>query len=235
MSPLLRTRLSALSRYRTTPAAFAPILGWWKADSFSLANNTDIGGAGNTWIDQSGNGRHLSQATAGNQPTYKTNQIGSMPGIDFGSGDFMSFTAATLAADFTIICVYKQAAANDGLVLGNVSVNRQVRANRSGANQNSFFDGTNEFISSTFGGAQTDTKCVFVRRSTTNISHVENKTARGSTSQSVLSVALDTVGKGTFGPYVGLILEMALYSRNLTTAEAAYLYDFYFKIRWGLP
>lgn len=67
---------------------------WVKAD---LGTSSSINGTPlNTWSDQSGNGNHLVQSTALQQPVFRTNLINGYPGILFdnvstsGENDFMS-------------------------------------------------------------------------------------------------------------------------------------------------
>lgn len=45
------------------------------------------------WADQSGNGKHYSQGTAANQPTYSANDINGFPSLTFdGTNDMMDST-----------------------------------------------------------------------------------------------------------------------------------------------
>jgi hypothetical protein len=60
------------------------LVAWYRADAISgLADAASVA----TWEDQSGNGRHLVQATGAAQPTYQTNEINGEPVVRFGGTD----------------------------------------------------------------------------------------------------------------------------------------------------
>jgi hypothetical protein len=70
------------------------------------------------WADKSGNGKDVTQATAGKRGTYKTGVIGSQPGIRFVAGSLQLLTGANvLNADttFTIFIVLVPRATSLGL------------------------------------------------------------------------------------------------------------------------
>ena len=62
---------------------------WLRADlgTSSTADNTAVA----TWTDQSGAGTNASQGNAGNRPTFRTNQVNSLPVVRFnGSSSFFN-------------------------------------------------------------------------------------------------------------------------------------------------
>lgn len=69
----------------------ASLLAWYKADAITgLVDNDPVA----AWLDSSGNGNDSAQATAGNQPIYKTNQINGLPAVRFdGVDDFLSIAS----------------------------------------------------------------------------------------------------------------------------------------------
>jgi hypothetical protein len=72
-------------------AGFSPgLLGTLVADyDASLLSFAD-GAAVDTWTDNSGNARHVTQATAGLRPLYRTNILNGLPVVEFdGSDDFL--------------------------------------------------------------------------------------------------------------------------------------------------
>jgi len=70
-----------------TPADITTALWLDAADASTI---TESGGAVSQWDDKSGNARHLSQATAANQPTYLSTGLNSLPTINFdGTGEFL--------------------------------------------------------------------------------------------------------------------------------------------------
>lgn len=77
---------------------------WLDADSPSSI--TLNGATVSQWNDLSGNGRHATQATAANQPTYTASAINSKPALTFDGGDFMSgLWAGATASEATIVAV----------------------------------------------------------------------------------------------------------------------------------
>lgn len=70
-----------------TPPSEVTSLGlWFKADSLSLTDGTQIA----SWPDSSPNGFDAANATAAEQPLYRTNALNSMPVIEFdGTDDFL--------------------------------------------------------------------------------------------------------------------------------------------------
>jgi hypothetical protein len=83
----------ALARFldTTTPAPLlVPGLRLWvKADAGVIGT----AGSVSTWQDQSGNGNHLVQPTASNQPQLVAGQANGLPVLRFdGAGDYLSFT-----------------------------------------------------------------------------------------------------------------------------------------------
>lgn len=78
-----------------TPAQITTALWLDAADASTITLN---GGNVSQWNDKSGNGRHATQATAANQPTYSaTNFPGSLPGLLFdGSNDVMDVSTTAM-------------------------------------------------------------------------------------------------------------------------------------------
>jgi hypothetical protein len=87
---LRRTRAAAGGSF--TPADIATLALWLKADgtlwqdsarTTPVASDADPVGA---WDDESGNGRHYTQATGGNRPTFRTAVVNSEPVVRFAAG-----------------------------------------------------------------------------------------------------------------------------------------------------
>lgn len=78
-----------------SPKLLAPAL--W-LDAADLTTITSLSGAVSQWNDKSGNGRHVTQATAANQPTTGTVTQNGLNTISFdGSDDYMDSSAFTLS------------------------------------------------------------------------------------------------------------------------------------------
>ena len=80
---------------------------WLDAQSLSLSNNAPV----TTWTDRSGNNKNATQATAANQPLFKTNYLNGKPAVYFdnsvtGEQDRLDFDGTTLVnTDYTVIVV----------------------------------------------------------------------------------------------------------------------------------
>ena len=70
-----------------SPASLSPAL--W-LDASDTATITASSGSVSQWSDKSGNGRHVTQATAANQPTTGTRTQNALNVLDFDGGDFLN-------------------------------------------------------------------------------------------------------------------------------------------------
>ena len=78
---------------------------WLKSDAITGLINGD---AVQNWLDVSGNGNNVSQATTARRPIYNTNIINGFPVVSFSSGSQHYLTGSlvgTLASPFTILTV----------------------------------------------------------------------------------------------------------------------------------
>lgn len=71
-----------LQRRLWTPNVLRPSV-WF--DAADLSTLTLVSGDASEWRDKSGNGRHVSQATAANRPTYAALGLNGRPTLDWGS------------------------------------------------------------------------------------------------------------------------------------------------------
>lgn len=222
------------------PGVIDNLLAWWKSDSLSLNNNDSV----TSWPDSSGNGKTATQMTTQAVPVFLTNQVNGLPGLDFtnsrlvlnGPAGGAAPGSVDLLADHTLMAVYKQNAANDGVIIGNQSVNRQYRINNGQTRKNTFYNGVHVSASDAFTTAQTDVTCSVWRRADTTIFFRENKTDRNSDPVAGGTMSLNIIRDGSFGvPYNGLIFELLIYGRSLSDNEMNTLYDRYLKRRWLLP
>lgn len=89
------------------------LAGWYEADGLvfnASATAAADGEAVAQWNDQSGNGRHLVQATGAQRPLFQTNILNGLPGIQFVSSDDLTAAAGVspvIAAPMTIYMVGK--------------------------------------------------------------------------------------------------------------------------------
>ncbi|MDO9187121.1 MAG: hypothetical protein Q7W13_13995 [Bacteroidia bacterium] len=104
-----------------TPLDISNLQAWYKADAGITLNGSNV----SQWDDQSGNARHMIQATASNQPTFTALAKNGLPGLTFdGTNDFLA-----LAADYdmlgasTYFVVWKATDEGENSVLSGVSGN----------------------------------------------------------------------------------------------------------------
>lgn len=76
-----------------TPAQLTTALWLDAADTSTITLN---GSTVSQWNDLSGNARHVSQATAANQPTYTANAFAGKPGLTFGGDDWFNPVTVSL-------------------------------------------------------------------------------------------------------------------------------------------
>lgn len=106
--------LGAAGRYRLgtvfLPNSLSGLQGWWRADA--ITSPPADGATLATWTDSSSAARNFTQATAGNQPTYRTTGTflpNSKPCVEFtaASGTFMTASSVTANGDITRFVVLR--------------------------------------------------------------------------------------------------------------------------------
>ncbi|MFM6201253.1 MAG: hypothetical protein ACKPE1_19315, partial [Dolichospermum sp.] len=95
------TRLVVLGKKLWLPAQMSTALWLDAADSSTIILN---GATVSQWRDKSGNGRHISQGTAANQPTYTANGLNGKPVLTFDGSDFFNPVTVSLS-EFSVIMV----------------------------------------------------------------------------------------------------------------------------------
>jgi hypothetical protein len=125
---------------------------WVKADAITgLAD----GAAVSSWTDQSGNARHMAQATGSKQPTYETNELNGLPVVRFVAASAKQLTNSTnFAAPVTVIYVGRQNGGANARVLTTVT-NNWLLGFWNGAYDKGYFEGW--VTSSTAGSPASDT------------------------------------------------------------------------------
>ncbi len=78
----------------------ANLFAWF--DSADYSTITESGGAVAQWSDKSGNGNHVTQATAGYKPTYSVNGFTGQASLYFAGDDYLNNTATNHAANAKI-------------------------------------------------------------------------------------------------------------------------------------
>lgn len=230
---------SAASAGPTSPDQLAGLVRWYKADSFSLADGTDIGDTGTEWLDQSPTApNNATQSDPTRRPVFHTNIFGSMPGIEFISAniEWLSMPNLTLAGDFTIIAIAKVTA--QSVLLAEALGAFKTLMFRLGVNTVVFRDGGADIISDAFSEVQTNVRMITWRRSSDVISFRESTVARGTTidPSGVVSFTYDGIGLSDGGATRadGHYGEICVFNQHVSDANVDSLYENYFKTRWGL-
>jgi hypothetical protein len=104
----------------TTPASVPPSIAnlnfWGDASAMSLADGSSVA----SFTDLSGANNHATQLTVVNQPTFRANQVNTLPAIEFnGSTHFLSFFAPLALQPATICLVGKYNSSVNAPYLGN--------------------------------------------------------------------------------------------------------------------
>lgn len=225
------------------PPQVANICGWWKADSFSLADGTPVGGTGVEWQDQGVGNKDAVQAVAGARPLFKTNIFGTRPAIRFdGVDDALTFspdfTFTGGSDEFTIVAVYKHNSASDGILLGFQGLSYQMLS-RASVNTMRAYDLAILYDSAALASSPSVVRSVAFRNKpfAANEMFRENKTNRGPLTQSNIGFRFDTIGSTNGALFLnGDIGEILVYCATLTDGELDTLYDDYLKPRYpALP
>lgn len=218
-----------------SPTSIGVPFRWYDAATFVLADAASITSA-TPWDDLSVNASNAT-STAAQEPTFRTNIFGTLPAVrlsgiqhfEFDSGEF------TLG-DLTIFLVAK--INGDSIWLSRAGLNRQVRAKRSGANENSFFPGLGaEVVSGTFTNPASDARLNVWRRDdgTGTMDFFENATNIAGSGTNIDGIQLNQIGIVDGGPLNLDIGEIVIYDSVISTVNCQALYNDYFKPKFGLP
>jgi hypothetical protein len=218
------------------PKSIAGLAAWFDAlDSASITlNGTTV----SQWVDKSGSGRTLTQATAANQPLYVTSGINGRRSLEMDGGKTMTGNSNTISQPFTMYAVVRSndTVTNRDIMSGGTSGTPPVLA----VNSSEFvvvFAGTN--LAATSGDVKTasviaglfDGSSSSGRHNGTQVSSGNAGTTAWSPSNTGL--ALGAFASGAVGRWSGLIGEILLYSGKHTAAQLAAV-ERYLGRKWGI-
>lgn len=233
-TPGLWTPPSSAAAVAFTPSSIAGLQAWYKADA-GTSTTTD-GVAISQWNDQSGNARHLTQATGANQPLYKAAIQNALPGVLFdGVNDQLAATAVSVAQPDTIFAVVKNLQVIPGTVNGifdgattRQSVYRQtddtLRATA----------GTDTGSTFTFGTANAHQMSLIVNGASTALWMNASSVALGNIGTATLASLIIGQNFLASAPWNGYIFEWLIYNSSLSTTNRQSV-EAYLKSKWGTP
>ena len=209
------------------------------ADATTL---TQGGGTVSQWSDKSGNARHITQATTGNQPTYSS----TSKAVIFTGTQYLNIPSALAAITpvYTIFVVERRASANVMFFIGGYGVGSGNTALIIGYNGTTVSHHTTASISDcqvtvpTYAGASEPTRINrYDYTGSTRDTFINGGSL--STTQS-FSQTLPTwssanvgIGFGTTYGYIGNIYEIIFYNATLTNTQQQTV-ESYLAQKWGL-
>jgi hypothetical protein len=215
-----------------TPLALSPLV-WLRSDLGITLNGSNV----SAWADQSGNGRHVVQGTAANQPAYNATDAGysGRPSVQFDGGDRLTSGAFVLAQPLMVVIVGNtngvsgnQYFCDGGATPGNEAVVRQNTGTfriYSGSDLNSAVadTGAKVIVAGEFNGNNSKI-------------YVSSKTAAatgagGATAMS--GFTLGSYGASAAALLTGKVTEALIFDRVLSATERGQLFD-YLGTRYGI-
>ncbi len=225
----------ALASASDSPTNYS-LVGWWKADSLSLADGAAVGGTGNEWTDSSGGGRTASQATAGNRPVFRTNVFGTLPTIQSNGANYLDFTNLDLVGDYTVMAFGRGIGGYDNVFIGGNVANNDLLES-SGANKVGGSQAGTTYLSNTASTPLYKPRLITFVRSGTSYLTYENATDITPGSHTIGTTAvrfnrlMAALNPGNFHGVMD-IAEVAVFSSALSASAVASLYT-YFLAKWG--
>lgn len=229
------------------PLTIPSCVAWIDAANISDTSILSSGNSVSSWLDQSGNKNHATQATTGSQPKTNTRTISGKNAIDFdGVDDFLTFTSnKAVSAPFTIFVV-----AQVDTTAGQTIIGRQTAAT---AGQWTLIKNGSFNIFQTYGFGSGGIAGGGVKTYNSNPNIHTVSFGNGTTAKYQLNndtIASDNVvvngydnnvatplvigsSVGTSGFMKGCIGEIVIYSRILTTNEISFI-NRYLSNKWGI-
>jgi hypothetical protein len=220
------------------PKSIAGLSAWF--DALDAASITLNGATVSQWLDKSGSGRTLSQATAANQPSYVTSGINGKPSLELDGGTIqsMSGNSNAISQPFTMYAVAKSddTASNRNLLSGGTSGTPPVLAVNSSEFLN-LFAGAN--LAATSGDVKTASVLTGLFDGSSSAGrHNGSQVSSGNAGTTAFSPTNNGLSLGTFAGgssqrWDGLIGEILLYSGKHTATQLAAI-ERYLGRKWGI-
>lgn len=175
-----------------SPLSLSPIA-WFKADGITGLSDA---AAVTQWDDASGNGRHVLQATAANQPLYKTAILNGLPVVRFdGSNDRLVSAAFAQPQEWTVCAVAKTTStASLQSIVDTDSGSRHAQLLRANTAVESIaFSAAGSAFTDSETATPTNFNVLTARRDSTTVQVFVNGTSAGSTATTGTPSSVTTV------------------------------------------
>lgn len=217
-----------------SPADLSPF-GWYRADVATID-----GGVVSSWTDQSGNGRHLTQATAGRRPvrTASNAGLGNRPSIDFdGDNDQLRWTGTMgqpLHYFMVVIPVTNGDFSGGGATAIDGGSGNSARLYIPDASSTPFFSGGSQILNGGSGVNSTAMTVVEARMNgATSSVRINAKTAEtGTLAGNADGITLANFGDGTSNPTASDWAELIVFD-SIQSAENVTALRNYIASRYG--
>ena len=237
----LVTRSSASPK--VTPRSFANLALLLRADHGIVAQGDRV----SSWQDQSGYQRDAAQGTAAQQPLWTDGALNDQPGVYFDATRILATPAFALST-FTVFLVFR--ASNAGLVYehspdvnandgswvytttgSTIAVRRGATISGKNLTANWGADSVNRIVRHQFDGTHAGHKLFINGTDQTLTDTVVGNPGTGASSLQQLFVGARS---GVVAPLNGYIMELIVYSPQLTDADAQSLERNYLSPRYGI-
>ena len=114
----------ASAPFAPDPTSFSNVALW--VDAADSSTITESSGAVSQWNDKSGNGKHLTQATAAQKPSTGISTLGGKNILNFGGDDYMTNTSFSVSQPDMIVMVARANGTVDSAFMLDGSSSRQT-------------------------------------------------------------------------------------------------------------
>lgn len=218
------------------------LLAWYRADSYVGSDGDAVG----TWSDSSGNGRDMTQGTAGYKPLYKTNIRNGRPVMRFdGTDDYLAASTQfqPVANKATVFYVLMQTSVASTTIWSNTTTGNgsgNTFINNGGTQAIRIYRGGNYYDTNTGVGANTWAYYTTILRSSSTLTGTATLRINGSTISTSSSFGTGNspnlnmqIGTGPASWFNGDIAEILFCDGELTSLMYIQV-ETYLKKKYGL-
>ena len=219
------------------PTSFSGLTLWLRAEDLSaLGEGGRIGTGSNSWFDHINSSISASQPTATSRPYYlTTNFAGGKAGVHFTASLSQGLTlnrTFLFPTEWTCQVLFK-GNGTDSIIMGNPTINSQLRRFRSGANNMSAYGGGADIASDAFSSSISQSVVLTWIASGSFISMYEGIYIRKPLIGMGPDQSWNTIGYTSFGGFAtGSIAEICMWSGSLSSSLIN-IYNNYWKVKYS--